>query len=227
MQAADTEAETEFLLEIAENCDFVAGVCGWLDMDSDEFPKRLEHFRQNRWFRSFRPMLQDLDEDDWILKPRVLRNLALTAESGTPFEILVKPPQLPHAVEAVKRTPGLKAVVNHIAKPRIAAGEFEPWASQIAELRDYTEVFCKVSGMVTEADHGNWSPEDLRPYVAHAFDVFGSERIMFGSDWPVALLAADGYGEVINAIRTVAGPLLGMDGHRKFFHDNAARFYGV
>ncbi len=227
VQAADTEAETEFLLEIAENCDFVAGVCGWLDMDSDEFPKRLEHFRQNRWFRSFRPMLQDLDEDDWILKPRVLRNLALTAESGTPFEILVKPPQLPHAVEAVKRTPGLKAVVNHIAKPRIAAGEFEPWASQIAELRDYTEVFCKVSGMVTEADHGNWSPEDLRPYVAHAFDVFGSERIMFGSDWPVALLAADGYGEVINAIRTVAGPLLGMDGHRKFFHDNAARFYGV
>ena len=227
VQAADTEAETEFLLEIAEDCDFVAGVCGWLDMDSNGFPKRLDHFRKNPWFRSFRPMLQDLDDPDWILRPRVLQNLAYTAETGTPFEILVRPPQLPHAVEAVKRTPGLKAVVNHLAKPRIGSGDLEPWASQIAELRDYREVYCKISGMVTEADHANWSPEDLRPYVAHALDVFGLDRVMFGSDWPVALLAAESYGDVINALRTVVGPLLSMDGHRKLFHDNGARFYTV
>ena len=227
VQAADTEAETDFLLSIAESCDFVAGVCGWLDMDSDDFPMRLDHYRKNPWFKSFRPMLQDLDEDDWILKPRVLRNLAHTAETGTRFEILAKPPQLPHAVEAVKRTPGLKAVVNHLAKPFIANGEMEPWASQIAELRNYPDIYCKLSGMVTEADHASWEPEDLRPYVAHVLDVFGIDRVMFGSDWPVALLAASGYGDVVNALRTVAGPLLDMDGHRKLFHDNGARFYGV
>ena len=227
VQAADTEAETEFLLDIAERCDFVAGVCGWLDLDREDFPARLARFRENPRFLSFRPMLQDLEAEDWILRPRVLRNLAHVAETGTRFEILVRPPQLPHAVEAVRRTPGLRAVVNHLAKPRIGIGEREPWASQMAALRDFPEVYCKLSGMVTEADPTGWTPEDLRPYVAHVIDVFGPDRIMFGSDWPVSLLAAEGYGAVVNALRTVVGPLLGMDGHRKLFHDNGARFYGV
>ena len=227
VQAADTEAETEFLLGIAESCDFVVGVCGWLDMDSDSFADRLAHFRQNPYFKSFRPMLQDLDEPDWILKPRVLKNLARVAETGCAFEFLTKPPQLPHAVEAIKRTPGLKAVINHISKPDIAAGTMESWAEHIAELRDFPDIYCKLSGMVTEADHANWTPEDLRPYVAHVLDVFGLERVMFGSDWPVALLAAQSYGDVLNALRTVVGPLLGVDGHRKVFHDNGVRFYGL
>jgi L-fuconolactonase len=227
VQAADTEAETEFLLSIAEACDFVAGVCGWLDMDSDGFPARLDHFRRNPWFKSFRPMLQDLPEPDWILKPRVLRNLAHVAETGARFEILTRLPQLPYAVEAVKRTPGLKAVVNHLSKPDIASGEMEPWASQMAELRDFPDIYCKISGMVTEADPDNWTPDDLRPYVAHVLDVFGIDRVMFGSDWPVALLAASSYADVINTLRTIVGPLLSVDGHRKLFHDNGARFYGV
>lgn len=227
VQAADTEAETDFMLGIAESCDFVVGVCGWLDMDSDDFPARLDHYRKNPYFKSFRPMLQDIAEPDWILRPRVLRNLAHTAETGVGFEVLTKPPQLPHAIEAIRRTPGLRAVVNHISKPYIARGEMEPWASQIAELRDFPEVYCKLSGMITEADHVAWRPEDLRPYVAHVLDVFGQDRVMYGSDWPVALLAAEGYGEIINALRTVVGPLLGLDGHRKLFHDNGARFYRI
>ncbi len=227
VQAADTEAETDFLLEIAASCDFVAGVCGWLDMDSDDFPDRLAHYRANPWFKSFRPMLQDLDAPDWILRPRVLRNLAHVAEVGARFEVLTRLPQLPYAVEAIQQTPGLKAVVNHISKPDIASGEMEPWASQIAALRNFPEVYCKVSGLVTEADPANWTPEDLRPYVAHVLDIFGEDRVMFGSDWPVALLAASSYGDVANALRTVVGPLLGIDGHRKLFHDNGARFYGL
>ncbi len=227
VQAADTEAETDFLLDIAENSDFVAGVCGWLDMDSDSFPARLDHYRRNPRFVSFRPMLQDLEEDDWILKPRVLENLAYVASAGMRFEFLTKPPQLPHAVEAIKRTPDLKAVINHISKPLIADGILVPWASQIGELRDFPDIYCKISGMVTEADHANWTPEDLHPYIAHVLDVFGVDRVMFGSDWPVALLAASSYGDVVNALRTVVGPLMGMDGHRKLFHDNGARFYGV
>lgn len=227
VQAADTEAETDFLLDIAETCDWVAGVCGWLDMDSDSFPARLDHYRRNPYFKSFRPMLQDLPEPDWILKPRVLRNLNYVAETGTRFEILTRLPQLPYAVEAVKKTPGLKAVVNHISKPAIASGETEPWASQIAELRTFPDIFCKISGLVTEAHPEAWRPDDLRPYVAHVLDVFGIDRVMFGSDWPVALLAASSYGDVVNALRTIVGPTLSAEGHRKLFHDNGARFYGV
>ncbi|MEO9824809.1 MAG: amidohydrolase family protein [Paracoccaceae bacterium] len=227
VQAADTEAETDFLLDIAEHTDFVAGVCGWLDMDSDEFSQRLARFGQNPYFKSFRPMLQDLPEADWILKPRVLENLAHAADVGCRFEVLTKPPQLPHAIEAIKRTPGLKAVINHISKPDIATGTTEPWAAQMSELRDYPDVYCKLSGMITEADHTNWTPEDLRPYVAHVLDVFGPDRVMFGSDWPVALLAAQSYGDVLNTLRTVVGPALDFEAHRKLFHDNGARFYGL
>ena len=117
--------------------------------------------------------------------------------------------------------------MNHISKPDIAGGVTEPWASQIAELRDHPEVHCKVSGLVTQANPDSWTPEDLRPYVAHVLDVFGQDRVMFGSDWPVALLAASSYGDVMNAVRAIVGPLLDMSGHRKFFHDNGVRFYGL
>ena len=227
VQAADTEAETEFLLEIAESSDFVVGVCGWLNMDSDDFPERLARFAQNPYFKSFRPMLQDLPKPDWILQPRVLKNLNHTAETGCRFEFLTKPPQLPHAIAAIKQTPGLKAVINHISKPDIASGDTEPWAMQLAELRDFPDIYCKLSGMVTEADHAHWTPDDLRPYIAHVLDVFGPERVMFGSDWPVALLAAQSYGDVVNALRTVVGPVLDAEGHQKLFHDNGARFYGL
>ena len=226
VQAADTEAETDFMLGLAEDTEWIVGVCGWLDMDSDDFPDRLAHYMQNPYWRSFRPMLQDIEPADWILKPRVLRNLAHTARMGARLEVLTKPPQLPHAIEAIRQTPGLKAVVNHISKPNIADGVMEPWASQMSELRAYPEIFCKLSGMVTEAQP-DWTPEDLRPYIAHVLDVFGEDRVMFGSDWPVALLAAHSYGDVVNALRTVVGPLLSADGHRKLFHDNGARFYGV
>jgi L-fuconolactonase len=171
--------------------------------------------------------LQDLDEPDWILKPRVLKNLAHVAETGCAFEFLTKPPQLPYAVEAVKRTPGLKAVINHISKPDIATGTMEPWATQIAQLRDFPNINCKLSGMVTEADPANWTPEDLRPYVAHVMDVFGVDRVMFGSDWPVALLATQSYGDILNVLRTIVGPLVGIGGHRKIFYDNGAKFYGL
>lgn len=226
VQAAETEAETDFLLEIAATCDFVAGVCGWLDLDSAEFPSRLEHYMANPLWKSVRPMLQDLVPDDWVLRPRVLRNLEVMARAGARFEVLTKPPQLPHAIEAIRRTPGLKAVINHISKPDIAGGGFEPWASEIAGLRDFPDVYCKLSGMVTEAG-ADWTPADLEPYVAHVLDVFGPDRVMFGSDWPVALLAASSYGDVVNALRTVVGPVLDADGHRKLFHDNGARFYGL
>lgn len=227
VQAADTEAETDFLLDIAKNNDFVAGVCGWLNLDSDSFPERLAHYMKNPLWKSFRPMLQDLNEPDWILKPRVLKNLEHVARTGARFEVLTKLEQLPHAVEALKQTEGINAVVNHLSKPDIASGKLQPWADHLMELKDLPNVYCKISGLITEANADTWSPYDLQPYINHALEVFGSERVMFGSDWPVVLLAASGYGETVNALRTAVATGLGPVGLRKLFYENGARFYGI
>ena len=227
VQAADTEAETDFLLNIAEENSFVAGVCGWLDLDTDSFPDRLAHYMENPLWKSFRPMLQDLEEPDWILKPRVMKNLAHTADVGARFEVLTRLPQLPFAIEALKQLPELMAVVNHLSKPDIAGGKWQPWASQIEELAHLPNVYCKLSGMVTEANASTWTPSDLSPYIKHVSEMFGAERIMFGSDWPVALLAASGYGETVNVLRTSVASMLSSNDQRKLFHDNGARFYGL
>ena len=223
VQAAETEAETEYLLGLAAETDFIAGVVGWLDMDDAAFPERLAHFRQNPWLVGLRPMLQDLDDDAWILRPRVLRHLALVAESGLAFDILTFPRHLPHVIEALKATPGLRAVVDHISKPAIADGTLDPWRAHITAIAAFPNVSCKVSGMVTEAK-ADWALADLEPYVDHVATAFGEDRLMFGSDWPVATLAAT-YGEVSNAARATLGRHFGPEGMTKIFGANAARFY--
>jgi L-fuconolactonase len=223
VQAAETEAETEFLLGIAAETDFVAGVVGWLDMDDDGFPARLAHFRQNPWLVGLRPMLQGLSDDAWVLRPRVLGNLAVLAESGLAFDILTFPRHLPHVIEALKAVPGLRAVVDHLSKPAIAAGPLDPWREHMAEIAAFPNVSCKVSGMVTEAK-ADWALADLEPFVDHVAAVFGEDRLMFGSDWPVATLAGS-YGDVSNAARALLGRTFGPDGMAKIFGANAASFY--
>lgn len=227
VQAAETEAETDFMLELAAKTEFIVGVCGWLNMERADFPDRLAQYRANPLWKSFRPMLQDLDDPEWILRPQVLEHLGHVAEVGARFEVLVRQPQLPFAVEALKRTPGLNAVINHLGKPDIAGGGFDLWAKQLAELREMPKVYCKLSGMVTEANPSAWAPADLAPYVEHALDVFGTQRVMFGSDWPVSLMAAESYADVVNALRTVLVPMADGDVLRKIFFENGARFYGL
>ncbi len=226
VQAAQTVAETDFLLAIAESTDFVAGVVGWLDMDREVFSEQLAHYRTNPHYLGVRPMLQDLDDDAWILRPRVLSNLARLAEIGFPFEFLTYPRHLPHVAEVLARTPGLHAVVDHLSKPPIASGNLEPWKSLIAKVASYENVSCKLSGMVTEADHKHWTPEHLRPYIEHVFDVFGENRVMFGSDWPVCTLAGS-YAEVCNTLRTVLDARLNAEAMNKVFCTNGARFYSI
>ena len=223
VQAAETEAETEFLLGLAAETDFIAGVVGWLDMEDAGFPERLARFRQNPWFVGIRPMLQDLDDDAYILRPQVLRNLAVVAESGLAFDILTFPRHLPHVIEALAATPGLNAVVDHISKPAIADGTLDPWRAHITAIAAFPDVSCKISGMVTEAK-ADWALADLAPYVDHVATVFGEDRLMFGSDWPVATLAAP-YGEVSNAARVLLGRHFGPDAMAKIFGANAERFY--
>ncbi|HEY1940826.1 MAG TPA: amidohydrolase family protein [Roseiarcus sp.] len=226
VQAAQTEAETDFLLALAERTEFVAGVVGWLDMEAEDFEQKLAAYRKRPKFRGLRPMLQDLDDDDWILRPTVLRNLACLAEQRFPFELLTYTRHLPHVLTALERTPDLHAAIDHLSKPPIAAGTIEPWRGFMTRIAEHQNVSCKLSGMITEARHDSWTPADLQPYVDHAFSAFGVDRLMFGSDWPVCLLAGS-YGDVVNALRAILGPRLDAGATAKIFGGNAVGFYGL
>ena len=224
VQAAPTVAETDFLLEIAETYDFVAGVVGWLDFESEDFQSLFERYRRNRKFIGIRPMLEELADDDWILRPQVLEPLQLIAEADFPFDFLVKPRHLSYVAKALEAVPGLRAVIDHIAKPEIRAQEFEPWKSMIRELAQHKNLYCKLSGMVTEARHDLWKPEDLRPYIEHVVECFGPDRVMYGSDWPVCLLAGS-YDQVIGVLESILNPRLDNASLEAIYGDNAARFY--
>lgn len=224
VQAAQTVAETDFLLELAANDDSIAGVVGWLDMDDPQFARHFEQYRKNPKFIGLRPMLQDIPEDGWILRPRVLAALRVTGVYDFPFEFLTFPRHLPFVRQVLEIVPGLRGVIDHISKPDIRAGKLEPWKQWIADLARFPNLNCKLSGMITEADHAHWTVNDLRPYVDHVVDCFGFDRVMFGSDWPVCLQAGS-YDRVIGVLEEILSPRLNEAASRKVFGENAARFY--
>ncbi len=224
VQAAQTVAETDFLLELAEENDFIAGVVGWLDMDSADFPSQFARYRQNPKFIGLRPMLQDIPDDAWILRPQVLKSFQLVTESDFPFEFLTYTRHLPFVLQALEAAGPVRAVIDHISKPDIRSHKLEPWKVYIAQLAQHQNLYCKLSGMITEADHRNWSAETLRPYIDHVADCFGWDRVIFGSDWPVCLLAGS-YDDVIQVLKDVLGPRMDETAERNLFGGNAARFY--
>ncbi|MFX3680151.1 amidohydrolase family protein [Oceaniradius stylonematis] len=226
VQAAQTEAETAFLLELAAQTPFVAGVVGWLDMDEAGFGAKLDLLARQPKFVGLRPMLQDLADDAYIVRPAVLANLKLLAERGIAFDILACPRHLPHVVRALEAVPGLKAVIDHIAKPDIASGAFDGWAVNVASVASFPNVHCKLSGMITEADHRLWRPKDLEPYVDHVVGLFGPDRLMFGSDWPVCLQAGS-YAEALQALRAILDGRLTEAARDAVYGLNALRFYDL
>ncbi len=223
VQTSPIVAETDFLLELAETADFIGGVVGWLDIESTEFPRALERYRQNRRFVAVRPMLESLPNNDWILRPRVIDSLSLIAQAGVAFEFLTYTRHLPYVLKALDRLPNLRCVIDHLSKPEIRAGGIQPWQDLMREVALHQNVHCKLSGLVTEADPQNWNLEQLRPYVNHILEHFGGERMMFGSDWPVCLVAAS-YEQVLEVARNLVAQSLGPAGDA-VFGDNAARFY--
>jgi L-fuconolactonase len=224
IQAAQTEAETDFLLALAGESDFVLGVVGWLDFEDRDFPRKLEGLLRRPKFVGLRPMLQDIQDDAYILRPAVLENLRRVASLDLAFDFLTYPRHLPHVLRALDEVPNLRAIVDHVSKPSIADKKTEGWAQDIARVAQHEQVRCKISGMVTEANHDSWRLADLQPFVQHVFDSFGEDRVMFGSDWPVCLLAAS-YAEVLNALRTILDGQLSDDGMAKVFGQNAVDFY--
>jgi L-fuconolactonase len=226
VQAAHTLAETEFLLALAANEDSIAGVVGWLELDSVSFPEQFDTYRKRSKFAGIRPMLQDIAEDDWILRPRVLESLQVIAESHFPIDLLVYSRHLPHILKMLEVVPTLRAVVDHLAKPDIHAGIMDPWKSLLRELAQHQNLHCKLSGMITEANIKNWKANDFRPYVDHALECFGVDRLMYGSDWPVCLLAGS-YAQTVNLVQELLGVSESDPGSIKIFGTTAIRFYGL
>jgi L-fuconolactonase len=226
VQTAPHTAETDFLLQLTETCRYIGGVVGWLDLESPDFPDVLEQYAQKRYFVGIRPMLESLPEDDWVLRPRVVESLQLIAEAGLAFEFLTFTRHLPYVLRVLDKVPHLRAVIDHLSKPEIKAARMQPWQDLMREVALRPNVYCKLSGMMTEADPSNWTREQLRPYAEHVLEQFGAERVMFGSDWPVCLLAAS-YEEVIETTRDLVTSSLGNAAEQPIFGGNAARFYGL
>jgi L-fuconolactonase len=226
VQTSPTVAETNFLLQLAESAGFIGGVVGWLNLESPDFPNELERYCRSPYFVAVRPMLESLPEDDWILRPRVMESLSLVAEVGLAFEFLTFARHLSYVVQVLDKIPQLRAVIDHLSKPEIKTGRPQPWQDLMREVALRPNVCCKLSGMMTDADPSRGTREQLRPYADHVMEQFGVERVMFGSDWPVCLLATS-YQEVIDTTLEFVAAGLGKAAEPAVFGGNAARFYGL
>jgi len=225
VQAAPTVAETEFLLGAAAASNgVVRGVVGWVDLASPNAIPTLEGLARDRTLRGVRPMLQDLADPEWIVRPKVLRTLSSLPALGLRFDALVTPRELPALLRMLGVQRELAMVVDHGAKPPIAAGQREPWAGLIKAVAAHPRVHCKLSGLATEAGP-EWSADTLRPWFDHLLDCFGPERLMWGSDWPVVDLAG-GYGRWLAATDALLAPLTAHE-RDAILGGNAARFYGL
>ncbi|MBP2237861.1 L-fuconolactonase [Sinorhizobium kostiense] len=224
VQAAANRAETDFLLALAEREETVAAVVGWVDVLAPGAVAEIERLKSHRKFRGIRPMLQSIAETAWILRPEAIATLEALPHLDLRFDALIQPRHLPVIAALADRLPELQIVIDHGAKPFIAEGRMEPWRTDMAALALRRNVHVKLSGLVTEAG-GAWSIERLRPYAAHLIDVFGADRVMFGSDWPVVLLAAD-YAAWFAAARALTAHRTESE-RRAIFLGTAARFYGI
>jgi L-fuconolactonase len=188
VQAAPTEAETWHLLALADQHPSVLGVVGWVDWLAPDAAQRIQALARHPKLKGLRPMLQDIPDPDWILQPALQPLLALMADLGLVFDALVKPVHLPRLLILAERHPSLSIVIDHAAKPDIAASEWQPWADHMQALATHTSAMCKLSGMVTEAG-ANPAPQVCRPWADHVLHCFGPSRVLWGSDWPVLELA--------------------------------------
>lgn len=226
VQADQSEAETAFLLDLATRHDsHIQGVVGWLDLSSPRLPDRLAHFTPFKKLRGLRHIVQSEPDDRFMLRPDFCCGIGRLKDFDLTFDILIYPRQLPAAIELVQKFPEQKFVLDHLAKPLIRAAEIKPWAKQIRILAGNPNVYCKLSGLVTEASWTAWRIADFNPYLDIAFDAFGADRLMFGSDWPVCLLAAS-YRDVHKLIGQYMARF-DTESQAKIFGLNAVHFYGL
>jgi L-fuconolactonase len=217
--------ENRWALDLADTYPWIAGVVGWVDLASVYCEMQLERVKDHPKFVGVRHVTQDEPEDDFIVRPDVLRGLKVLQKHAVPFDLLFYVKHLRHAPTLAHALPDLPMVIDHLAKPRIKDHATEDWLANFRAAAHFPNVFCKLSGMVTEADWSDWTVDDLQPYVRAAVDTFGPERLMFGSDWPVCELAAS-YERVHEALLQALGPLSASE-IDAIFGGTAARFYGL
>jgi len=224
VQADQSAAETRFLLDLARQHSFIRGVVGWVDLRSSELEATLEHLRGEPLLRGVRHVAQ-AEADDFLTRDDVIRGIERIGRAGLTYDILIVERQMPAALSLTARLPDQPFVLDHLGKPAIREGRLEPWAGRLRELARRPNVCCKLSGLVTEADWTRWQPADLRPYLDVALEAFGPDRVMFGSDWPVCLVAAP-YDRVVGTIAEFTARL-SADEQAAIFGGTAARFYGL
>lgn len=224
VQARQTVEESRWLLTLAEHAGIIKGVVGWVDLRSDRVEEEIAPLAKNARFVGVRHVVQD-EAADFLDGADFQRGIGKLAAFGLKYDMLVFPKHLPSAIRLAGRFPEQPFVLDHIAKPPIADGMLEPWRGQIRELAKAKNVMCKVSGMVTEAKHDGWKPEDFKPYLDVVFEAFGEDRLMYGSDWPVCLLAGK-YAAVHELVARYAAQS-SPAALEKLFGGNCARFYGV
>ena len=225
VQTDQSELETLFLLELASRHEEIKGVVGWVDLCSPSVSERLQYFRQFTKLCGFRHIVQSEPDDRFLLRADFCRGIQALGESGFAYDILIYPRQLPAAMELVAKFPQQKFVVDHLAKPPIRKGELEPWSRQMRQLAQGRNVYCKISGLLTEAHWHQWQPSDFVPYLDVVFEAFGASRLLIGSDWPVCLLAGS-YQDTQSIIENYSRRLSIAD-QEAIFGLNAIEFYGL
>lgn len=191
IQADQTLAETDFLLDLANKNDFIKGIVGWVDLRVSAIETVLNQYSQFPKLKGFRHVLQGEADHNFMLRPDFLKGIAALEKYNFTYDILIFPHQLGAALELVRRFPNQKFVIDHIAKPYIKDGFYDGWGALMKVIGECPNVYCKFSGMTTEADYNNWTPEQIEPYMQLVLDAFGANRILFGSDWPVCLIAGN------------------------------------
>jgi len=228
VQTITVPEETPEFLATAEDSELIGAVVGWTDLTAPEVADALAglaEVRGGRWLRGIRHQAQAEPDPEWLCRKDVWRGLAAVGRAGLVYELLTLPSQLPAARRTVAALPNVRFVVDHCSKPPIASGDLAEWAELIRSLAAHDNVTCKVSGLVTEADWANWTVDDLRPCFEVVLDAFGPERLVFGSDWPVCLLAAE-YADVVGAARELTGELSAAE-RGMIFSDTAVGVYGL
>lgn len=225
VQARQSLEENRFLLGLADAHPLIKGVVGWVDLRSDRVEEQLAEFAKHPKFVGVRHVVQDEPDDNFVLHPDFLRGIARLKQFDLTYDILIFPKQLPAAIKLVEQFPEQPFVLDHIAKPHIKDGTLSPWREQMRELAKFPNMLCKVSGMVTEANWSGWKADDFKPYLDVVFAAFGVERLMYGSDWPVCLLA--GNYECVFDLANDYVDNLSSEAKAQFLGGNAARFYGV
>ena len=223
VQAVSSPDEAHWLLELAERYEFIAGVVGWVDLTDPKVGYTLDELQRSKYFKGVRHIWEGEEDPGWIVNSGAINGLQELVRRKLTFDFLAKPPNLPFIPQVMDQVPDLRAVVDHIAKPLIADHVIEPWLTDLRKVASINGIHCKISGMVTEADHQNWTPDDLRPYVHHVLGLFGSDRLMFGTDWPVSTLAAE-YKTVTDTARGILDSL-SPSANADIFGGTAARFY--